>query len=286
MVAFDAASNVAAGTGALSWTHTPVGTPRGILVLIVQNAGVTDEVTGVTYGGVAMAELTPDSPLLHTLGAEDGALYGYFLGSGVPTGAQTVSVSVNGTASSKRAVAVSVTAARDTEIEDAVTSEDSTGTSHSATLATAAGRETFVMGAIHCGALSTSIAPGADYTQILESTFTGAQTASWERRTSNATGGNVTVDWPTTVNEESGILAVAIREAVGGDATGSAKATVTAAGEKAASGSASCSAKATVTATAASTAASGSASCSAKARVTASGSQGPPSQTSRVAMII
>lgn len=37
------------------WTHTPVGTPRGIIVQVVQNAG-TDEVTGVTYGSVAMTE--------------------------------------------------------------------------------------------------------------------------------------------------------------------------------------------------------------------------------------
>ena len=36
-IAFDAESNVAAGTGTLSWTHTPVGAPAGVIVLIVQN---------------------------------------------------------------------------------------------------------------------------------------------------------------------------------------------------------------------------------------------------------
>src|SRR5688572_13669586 len=114
-IAFDAASNVAAGNGTLSWTHTPVGTPKGVLVLIA-SASLTDQVAAATYGGTAMTELA-DSPLLQTVGDEGGSVYGYFLGSSVPTGAQTVEVTVTG-AASKRAVAVTVTAAGDTAVED------------------------------------------------------------------------------------------------------------------------------------------------------------------------
>ena len=53
--AFDAVSCIGAdtdsNTGDLSWTHTPVGTPRGVIVLVAQNVANGDEVDGVTYGG-------------------------------------------------------------------------------------------------------------------------------------------------------------------------------------------------------------------------------------------
>lgn len=56
-VTFDAISNgtpVSSGTG-ISWTHTPVGTPTGVIVLIGGfNAG--SFVSACTYGGVNMTE--------------------------------------------------------------------------------------------------------------------------------------------------------------------------------------------------------------------------------------
>ena len=67
-------------------SHTPVGTPKGAVVVIVGGAYDVDEVTGVTYGGTAMTR---------TVRAQDSAVelgvaYIYFLGSSVPTGAQDV----------------------------------------------------------------------------------------------------------------------------------------------------------------------------------------------------
>ena len=80
----------------VSWTHTPVGTPRGVVVLIAQEGGATDEVSGVTYGGVAMTRVRREVRAT----AEAGQVWIYFLGSGVPSGAQTVAVSLNTTPSS------------------------------------------------------------------------------------------------------------------------------------------------------------------------------------------
>src|SRR3990167_4544585 len=115
-VAYDATSaTTAAGTGALTWSHTPAGTPKGILVFIAQDAsGGADQVTGVTYGGSAMTEVT-GSPVLHSSG-EPGAAYAYFLGSSVPTGVHQVVVSVSG-AASKRGAAISLTAIGNTQIQ-------------------------------------------------------------------------------------------------------------------------------------------------------------------------
>lgn len=93
--------------GATSFTHTPVGTPRGVTVLIVSTSA-TDTVTAVTYGGVAMTEL-PGSPVISTSG-EGGVCYAYGLGASVPTGAQTVAITGTGTL---RVIVQSVTAGGD-----------------------------------------------------------------------------------------------------------------------------------------------------------------------------
>jgi hypothetical protein len=116
-VVYDTFSNVAAGTGDLSWTHTPVGTPRGVLVYIIY-ASTTNQVSSVTYGGVAMSEVS-SSPMVKPSG-EVGTVHGYFLGSGIPTGAQTVSVTVSGS-TSKRAGCYTITADRPTYVVDTST---------------------------------------------------------------------------------------------------------------------------------------------------------------------
>ncbi len=98
-----------------TWTHTPVGIPRGVAVAIVHGTSSTDHVVSVTYGGVA---LTRKIRATDTAG-EDGAAEWWFLGSGIPTGAQTVSVDLSsGTTDDMHFVSVTVTANADTEVID------------------------------------------------------------------------------------------------------------------------------------------------------------------------
>lgn len=206
---FDASTQSAAGTGTLSFTHTPVGTPRGVLVLIAQSPTNTDQVSGVTYGGVAMTEVAL-SPLQQTAGAEHAIAYGYFLGSGIPTGAQTVVVSVTG-AESKRAVCYTVTATGDVEVEDTSTLNSGGAASPSVTLTTGVGVETFCAGVLVSALNDPSFTKGADYTSSGTNDF-GTSSAGWERRTTNATGGNVTLDWTNNLGNEAGILGVALKQ--------------------------------------------------------------------------
>lgn len=116
-VAFDATSESHTGTtGSVSqasfiWTHTPVGTPAGVLVYVMQATSAVMATTGVTYGGVAMTLIQE---------AVDGAgelgmCHLYFLGSGIPTGAQTITVSRLNNTAVLYAVAATVTAATDTQ---------------------------------------------------------------------------------------------------------------------------------------------------------------------------
>ncbi len=81
------------GSAVFSWTHTPSGTPKGVLVWVTAGTGqitaADNAITGVTYGGVSMTEIAE----VHLSGAsEPGSCWLFELLAGIPTGAQTVSV--------------------------------------------------------------------------------------------------------------------------------------------------------------------------------------------------
>lgn len=212
MPTFDASSNPGSETTLdISWTHTPVGVPRGVIVQIVQNVGTTDEVTGVTYGGVAMARVAAGT-VFHTTGAEDGAVYTYFLGSSIPTGARTVLVSVDGTGSDKTAACCTVTAPGNTEAGPAGTLDSGGVANPSVTISTPADIEFFVVGAILSGVNAISgIAPSASYTEIYEQNIGANQVASFIRRTSNSQSASVVVDW-VAASDEAGVGAATVRD--------------------------------------------------------------------------
>ena len=43
-------------TTSTSFTHTPVGTPKGVIVFVSQNASSTDENGSISYGGVSLTK--------------------------------------------------------------------------------------------------------------------------------------------------------------------------------------------------------------------------------------
>ena len=120
-VAFDASSEshttntLSTSESSFSWTHTPVSTPRGILVYVfsVDSTGWNGSVS-VTYGGTSLTAVS--SGYAQDTVGEVGATQAFFLGSGIPTGAQTVVVTRPNDVYRYYAVCASVTAARDTEV--------------------------------------------------------------------------------------------------------------------------------------------------------------------------
>lgn len=115
-IQFDQESSLALGTGDRNWTHTPVGTPKGVIVIVVDGV-TTDQVVGVTYGGAALTELATYSPNIQT-GGEGGAVHVFWKGSSIATGAQTVAIDRND-ATNYGAVCYTVTAESDTYIHSA-----------------------------------------------------------------------------------------------------------------------------------------------------------------------
>ena len=209
-VEFDAWSNeTAAASGTLTWTHTPVGNPKGIFLWVVQNVGVTDEVDSVTYGSLTMTEVA-GSPLVNTTG-EPGAVYGYFNGSAIPTGVQTVTVNVNGTGSFKQGGVATLVALANTEtVEVDVSINGDLGANPSTTLSLN-GRASWCGLAFFSGVgVVASATPLTGWTTRNETDF-GAQLAGFYTYNTIGTT-DVTAGWTQSADQATAIC-VAISEA-------------------------------------------------------------------------
>lgn len=209
-IAFDAISNASiADTGdPVTFTHTPAGTPRGVFVFVTRNSNVADDVVGVTYGGVAMTEV-PLSPISDDQagGSNDSIVHGFFLGSGIPTGAQTVSIDMSASGVAHWAACVSVTADGDTAIEDTSVSNDPTDPS-TCTLTTSV--TTFCMGCIDSAAAAAgNTNPSAGMTERYEAD-TGDNIFNVAHLTANPGAGSPVLSWVN--GDPCSILGIAIKE--------------------------------------------------------------------------
>ena len=96
-----------------NWTHTVVGTPRGILIFAYTNANADNNLS-VDYGGIDIPQV-PGGEAIDTT-TEPGRCTVFFRGTGIPTGNQTVTVTRTNNANTCYAVSISVTAGDDTWI--------------------------------------------------------------------------------------------------------------------------------------------------------------------------
>jgi hypothetical protein len=114
-VGFDAAtlSSHFTSVSAFTFSHTPSGTPMGVVIALGADLSDTDHINGtVSYGGVATSRITFAAD---TAGSTGGAWL-YHVGASIPTGIQTVSISHDASAVTKVAACITFTAARDTYV--------------------------------------------------------------------------------------------------------------------------------------------------------------------------
>lgn len=189
----------------MSWSHNPVGTPRGIIVMIVTN-DTTDTVTGVDYDGTALTRV-----IWQNVAGENGSAYAYFLGSSVPaTDPATVTVTFTGSAN-HMGVSVSVTASDDTSVEDFAIVTSTSLANPAMTLDTTV--TTLTYGALYSGTAGpTSTAPDANHTDITEADL-GAETSSTIRRSATVAAGSPVVGW-TSAADDVAAVSLAVREGV------------------------------------------------------------------------
>jgi hypothetical protein len=174
-------------SASFQWTHTPVGTPRGVLVYVVSSLGSTTgtngEATSVTYGGVNCPAVS--GGLAKDAATEIGVVQTFFLGSGIPTGAQTIVVNRNNNTMQCYAMAATVTAAADTVIAGTPVLLQDNGTFTQQNVDSGASQAVR-----YCGYYSGNAAPltaGANTTALVSIDF-GAYVAGMGRETTGGIG--------------------------------------------------------------------------------------------------
>lgn len=208
-IAHDTETLTATSTVTWATNHTPIGTPRGVVVVISANI-TTNNLGAVTYGGVAM---TPIVSAVDT--SEAGRIDIYFLGSGIPTGTQSVSIAFTGAGGTKRAEIYTMTAAADTIVDTSNFVNTTTAANPSLTLNTTAGVPTCIYYGLWSGnaAVVTTVEAGSihvaghDYGNFV-----------WMTARKTHTGGSTTIGY-TLISEDFAHAGVAIEEAVSADPT-------------------------------------------------------------------
>lgn len=80
-------------TDPYTWSHSPVGTPRAVIVTVAHGIESTDCIVSVSYGSASMTRVTTAADTA----TEPGRAYAYFVGASIPTGAQTISADIAAT---------------------------------------------------------------------------------------------------------------------------------------------------------------------------------------------
>lgn len=226
-VAFDASTESHTGTtgstseASFSWTHTPVGTPAGVLVFTFVNANA-DNATSVTYGGVGMTAVS-GGRAVDTAG-EPGDCKAWFLGSGIPTGNQTVQVNRTNNASVMYAVAITVTAGANTETNGVVLVQGDGTCAQQSVTDGSTGVDSMRFAGINSGLSSVAsltppaspgpnvLANGANST-LLQSIVIGTRCCAVVRETT-AGQGSRSVGFASVTSDDRAAVHLAVREVV------------------------------------------------------------------------
>jgi hypothetical protein len=200
------------GSGSFTWNHTPVGTPKGVVVFVhVVGAGF-DYTTGVTYGGVAMTAVS--AAAIDGLN-EQGSTKGYFLGSGIPTGTQAIVVTRTNNATVMYASAATLTAATDTELKGSVVSLANDRAGSEQTVGSAGVQSLGYAGCYYGG--GSPAGAGANSTLLTSIDF-GAFGCSMVRETGSGSTGTKAVGF-TGASDDWASIHFAVGEAATSDVT-------------------------------------------------------------------
>lgn len=212
-VAYDASSYIGNQSNNFNFNHTPVGTPKGVLVFVnnIDTGDFSDNNSAVTYGGVSMTAVTGGFAQ-DTVG-EPCAIKTWFLGSSIPTGLQSVAVSTTG-GLTMSACCITVTADVDTEYTGVFKLEEDTTLSEQNIDDGSPGTNSVRFAGISSGR-NTPPSAGTNST-VVQSDDYGVTTVSYVRETT-AGQGSRPVGWSDGVLDDCAAVFLAIREISAGD---------------------------------------------------------------------
>lgn len=93
-------------SNSFSWSHTAAAGTKGVLVFCFDANANAHDATAVTFGTASLSAVS--GGLASDTAGEPGSCQAWFLGSGVPTGAQTVTVTRTSNANTMYAVSVTL----------------------------------------------------------------------------------------------------------------------------------------------------------------------------------
>jgi len=199
---------------ATAWTisHAAAATVKGVLVGIVQGDTSDDAISGITYGGDALAEVG-SSPYI-TTGNEPATIYWYFKGSAVAGGTQDCVITP--TAGRRRqTVVITFTATNDTEFNVASTPIESNALDDPSGTIALGGITSYVVQGFMSGLSAVgNVTELSGWSVLAEGDF-GSQLGVFYDYDTIASS-DVTTGYTSTSADNVYLVAVAINEAAGG----------------------------------------------------------------------
>ena len=216
VIAFDAATE-GTGTTALTWTHVPVGTPKGVFLFCMNNTNA-DVFSGATYGGTAMTQINNATDGT----GEPGFAEGYFLGASIPTGNQAVVCTVSTGSTAKHGVVITVTAASNTQLAGTGSGTVAVDTDDPSVTITGIAGASYGAAGMHSGQNTEGSTTAGTGMTIGPSNDYGTQTTASERRTTQQASGNMAIQFITAASDDVAMVGIAIEQTVPDVATGQA----------------------------------------------------------------
>lgn len=216
-VAYDAfteshATGGSASEASFSWSHNPVGTPKGVLVFVCTNANA-DYITSVTYDGVNVPQVSGGEAA--DTATEPGRTTAFFLGSSVPTtDPATVVVNRTNNATVLWAVSITVTASSDTAVYTAgiVLLQENQAPAEKNVDDGSPGSNSVRFAGINYGRSAASIAAGANSTMLATQNHASTSRSTAVCRETTAGQGSRPVGF-TGVSDDCAAVHLAVYEA-------------------------------------------------------------------------
>ena len=193
-------SNASTTTGDVSFTHTPIGTPAGVVVVVLNGDTAGAPCTGVTYAGMAMTSL---GTFVDTSEAGSVSIW-YLTGAiDIPTGPQTV-VLQGCTADGKFATCSTVTSSTNRTALAGSAGRNHIIGAHTISIVTTA--DAMLYGGIHSGQAAISgVSPASGFTNQNINDW-GVKVALTSRSSAIMAAGTIT--YGSTAGSDDNCLAV------------------------------------------------------------------------------
>lgn len=213
-------SNRTGTTDPWTFSHAGGASPKGVLLFAAHGVSSTDHISSVTYGGVAMTRI---QSAVDTV-TEPARMDVWFLGAGVPTGTQTVSVDLtSATAEDFRFTCITLTGADDLEVvSSGKIEEDRSAASPPQLALTYAGRTCMAFCGLYWGDDTPLPVVLGTMTEISLSSpgFADASSTTYSiARQTTAGSSDYTIGYTVGQTDDTAFVAVAISEIAAGGLT-------------------------------------------------------------------